>query len=319
MKTKNVYIVVFAVLALFFAGCDVFSNNVAVTGVSLDTTSLSLDVGGSRILTPNVEPANATNRFVSWSSSNPAIAAVSAAGVVTALAEGTATITVTTRDGGRTANVNVTVNPAAIAVTGVSLPASINLIVGEALTLTPTITPSNATNQNLSWSSSNSGIAAVSADGLVTAVAAGTAAITVSTADGGKTASSNVTVGLTPLQKAINWANEDARRWACSWCCSNAGIKHPFRGNFTGFNYSVDEMIRGSTTFIQFVENALTKAWNTTYQHNPSVWNAAKWKEVINGAFTRQVGVDDTGTPIWYPYPHNHNFCDLVELPLIIS
>ena len=109
MKTKSVFIALLAILALVFAGCDTFSNNVAVTRVTLNTTTISLNVGGTQMLTPNVEPENATNRFVTWTSSNPEIATVSAAGLVTGIAAGTATITVTTRDGGKTAAADVTV------------------------------------------------------------------------------------------------------------------------------------------------------------------------------------------------------------------
>ena len=169
-------------------------GNIAVTGVSLNRTSTSILVGATETLFANVEPANATNQNVNWSSSNPAIATVSTGGLVTAVAAGTATITVTTADGGRTASANVTASATAVAVTGVSIPASISLNVGATQTLTPTITPSNATNQNVNWSSSNSSIATVSAWGLVTGVAAGTATITVTTADGGRTANTNVTV-----------------------------------------------------------------------------------------------------------------------------
>ena len=170
------------------------SGNVDVTGVSLNRSATTILVGETETLFANVEPSNATNRYVNWSSSNTAIATVTSGGVVRGVAAGTARITVTTVDGGRTASANVTVSATAIAVTGVSLPASISLNVGGTQTLTPTITPSTATNQNVSWSSSNSGVATVSAGGLVTAVAAGTATITVTTADGGRTASANVTV-----------------------------------------------------------------------------------------------------------------------------
>ena len=85
-------------------------QTVAVTGVSLNPTSLTLTVGNSETLTATVSPDNATNKTVTWSTSDANIATVSD-GKVTAVAEGTAKVTVTTTDGGKTATCNVTVNP----------------------------------------------------------------------------------------------------------------------------------------------------------------------------------------------------------------
>lgn len=85
--------------------------------------------------------------------------------------------------------------PAEVSVTGVSLSqTSANLKVDEAVTLTATVQPDNATNKNVTWTSSDENVATVDADGLVTAVGEGTATITVTTEDGGKTASCAVTV-----------------------------------------------------------------------------------------------------------------------------
>ncbi len=87
------------------------SETVAVTGVTLDKTTASLAVGGTETLTPTVAPSDATNKNVTWTSSDPAVATV-ANGVVTAVAAGTATITVTTADGSKTAECAVTVTDA---------------------------------------------------------------------------------------------------------------------------------------------------------------------------------------------------------------
>ena len=84
-------------------------GNVAVTGVTLNQTSLSLSVGGSATLVATVSPSNATNKNVEWDSSNAGVASVNSNGKVTAVGAGQATITVTTLDGGRTATCSVTV------------------------------------------------------------------------------------------------------------------------------------------------------------------------------------------------------------------
>ena len=170
----------------------VVTSPIAVTGVSLNKSSTSIDADNSEYLYATITPSNATNQNVTWTSSNDYAATVSASGLVTAVAVGTATITVKTQDGDKTASCAVTVN--AIPVSGVSLKSSTSLEVGGTETLYATITPANATNQNVTWNSSDTGVATVSANGLVTAVAAGTATITVTTADGNKTAACTVTV-----------------------------------------------------------------------------------------------------------------------------
>lgn len=175
------------------ATCDVTVNPVAVTGVSLDKTSGTLEVGRTETLTATVTPSNATHPEVTWSSDDEAVATV-ADGVVTAVAEGTATITVTTTDGGFTDTYDVSVIP--VAVTGVSLDkSSAGMIVsGDSLTLIATVLPDDAANKNVSWTSSNPSVADVDASGTVTALAEGTATITVTTEDGSKTATCEITV-----------------------------------------------------------------------------------------------------------------------------
>jgi uncharacterized protein YjdB len=177
-----------------------------VTGVSLNTSSQSLTVGQTFQLTATLSPTNATNKAVTWSSSNTAIAEVDASGLVTAKAAGAATITVTTTDGGKTATCAVTVTNTTVGVTGVSLDASSqSLTVGQTFQLTETVSPTNATNKAVTWSSSNGSVASVSSSGLVTANAAGTATITVTTADGGKTATCVITVASATNVQSITF------------------------------------------------------------------------------------------------------------------
>jgi uncharacterized protein YjdB len=182
------------------------STIVSVTGVTLDKTSATLSVGGTLILTPTIAPSTATNKMVTWSSSNTGVATV-VNGVVKAVGSGTAVITVTTSDGGRTATCNVTVSGSVVYVTGVTLDkTSLSMNTGTQQTLTATVSPSNATNKNVTWTSSNSSVASV-ASGVVTANAAGTAVITVTTVDGAKTATCTVTVtnsGATSISEGFD-------------------------------------------------------------------------------------------------------------------
>ena len=121
--------------ATFYDGTYV----VPVTGVSLDESSITLDVGGNQTLTATVTPEDATNKKVRWSSDNEAVATVSEDGVVTAVAGGTAVITATTHDGLFTATCTVTVNApdAAPTITTDTLPDG---KVGEAYSQTLTAT-----------------------------------------------------------------------------------------------------------------------------------------------------------------------------------
>ena len=177
------------------ATCEVTVNSKVypVTGVTLDKTSATLTEGDELTLTATVNPDNATNKNVTWTSSNGTVASVSN-GKVTALKAGKATITVKTDDGGKTATCEVTVNAKVYPVTGVTLDkTSATLTEGDEITLTATVNPDNATNKNVTWSSSNSSVASVS-NGKVTALKAGKATITVKTDDGGKTATCEVII-----------------------------------------------------------------------------------------------------------------------------
>ena len=173
------------------------ATSVSVTGVTLNKTSTELTVGQSETLTAAVEPSNATNKNVTWSSSAESVATVED-GKVTAVGAGEATITVTTEDGGFTDTCEVTVNAAPVPVTGVTLSQTQESLYSNrtpnTLTLTATVAPDNATNKAVTWSTSNSTVATVDANGLITAVAPGTAAITVTTTDGSFTATCTVTV-----------------------------------------------------------------------------------------------------------------------------
>ena len=109
---------------------------------------------------------------------------------------GTKTVTISYTEGGvtKTTTYDITVSAVVVPVTGVTLnKTSTSIEEGSSETLTATVLPSNATNKNVTWSTSNSGVATVN-NGTVTAVKAGTATITVTTEDGSKAATCNVTV-----------------------------------------------------------------------------------------------------------------------------
>jgi uncharacterized protein YjdB len=170
------------------------TGSVPLTGISLDKSTLDLAPNGTAVLTVIYDPADTTEKDVTWSSSDPAIATVSD-GTVSAVALGTATITATsTADSTITATCAVTVRDP-VPLTGISLDRpTLNLAVGGTTTLVVIYNPGNTTQKGVTWSSGNTSVATVS-DGTVTAVAVGTATITAtSTADSTKKAECTVTV-----------------------------------------------------------------------------------------------------------------------------
>ena len=160
-----------------------------VTELTLNKTSVTLFAGESEILAASVFPMDAR---IQWSSTSPAVASVDQNGKVTGLDNGTAIITVASADGTKTATCMVTV---IVPVTGVSLDrSSAEIIKGESITLTATVSPSNATDKNVIWTSSDPSVATVSQSGVITAVKAGSTTVVATTSDGGKTAACEIVV-----------------------------------------------------------------------------------------------------------------------------
>lgn len=170
-------------------------KSVAVTEVRLDKTATTLFEGDTEELMATVMPENATDKGIEWKSDNESVATVSQTGLVTALKDGSATITVITNDGGLKATCDVTVNKKIIPVSEIELnKIELTLDEGEEENLAVAVTPENATDKSVVWESGNESAATVSQEGLVTAVGEGKATITVITNDGGFSASCEVTV-----------------------------------------------------------------------------------------------------------------------------
>ena len=169
--------------------CKVTVKNVEPSGITLNTTSSNIFIGDTLTLVPTISPSNATNKTVTWSSSDNSVATVNN-GVVHGIKAGTATITAKTSNG-KVSTCSVTVKN--VEASGVSLNVTSNTIyVGSTLTLVATISPGNVTEKTITWSSSNTSIATVS-NGTVKGIKAGSATITAKTSNG-KTATCNVTV-----------------------------------------------------------------------------------------------------------------------------
>ena len=181
----------------------VTSSTVAASGISLDKPALSLVVGDTEVLTAAVMPADATDKTVTWTSSDTAVATVEN-GIVTAKKAGTAVVIATTSNG-KTASCTVTVSVPTVDDTGVTLnKTELSLSVGGSATLTATVTPANATVKTVTWRSSDALVITVK-NGVVTAVGVGTATVTVTTSNG-KTATCTVTVKEKVIPSGLNFA-----------------------------------------------------------------------------------------------------------------
>lgn len=165
---------------------------VAVTGVSISSASITVPKGEKRTVTAVIKPSNAANTDLIWSSSNESVATVNGSGVITGKTKGTATITVETEDGGFKDTCTVEVVQL---VTAISLEStSISLDAGKTKTLVATVSPSSASNKNVTWKSSDTSVVKISSKGVVTAVKAGSAVITVASKDGNVSTTCRVTV-----------------------------------------------------------------------------------------------------------------------------
>ncbi len=175
-----------------------------VTSINLNKSTINLKVGDQETLNATVTPNDADDKTVTWSSDTTSVATVDQTGKVTAVAKGTATITVTTVDGNKTATCAVTVAEEDLDVEYVPLDSiklsssSLSLKVGETNSIQLTLTPPDADIETVSWKSSKESVATVDNTGKITAVGEGTAIITVTVTDkSGNTKTATVSVTVT--------------------------------------------------------------------------------------------------------------------------
>ena len=216
---------------------------VRVTEITLDESEVILQIEETAVLNITVLPTNAANTAIIWSSSDITIATVDPSGLVTAVSEGNAIITATSEDGGFTATSNVTVT-VPVTITEISIdPEEVILQIEETIALSIIVTPEEAAGPNVNWSSSDTSIATVDENGVVTAIAIGSVVITAATDDANHMATSMVTVApptlvtgivVNPTELAMNIGNmavltvsispDDATNTQVNWLSSDEGI-----------------------------------------------------------------------------------------------
>lgn len=240
--------------------------SVAVTGVTLDKTSVTLAPKDSITLKATVQPDNATNQDLTWSSNREDVATVSSKGVVTAVAEGTTTITVKTKESGYSATCNVTV--AKSTVTGLTIdPAGPEILpVGKTRTLVAKATYSNGTTStvDVTWSRTNANIADVSSEGVVTAVAEGSSEIIGTykyTDKDNKAAFISATYKVT-VSKTATTSKDDVLALSATTVNTNAGL-------------FVESAVKAPAVTVKNGTTDVTEAYNITY-----LWTDASKKEL---------------------------------------
>ncbi len=263
---------------------------VPVTGVTLNKFATGLLVGTSEYLLATVLPTNATNQNVYWISNNPSIVTVDQDGKITGITPGWTTVQVFTQEGNCYATCSVEVSTVPIPVTEITL----NYInwsahVGDApLQLIATITPTNATNQQITWYSTNASVASV-LNGWVTFLSEGTADIVVITQDGNKTATCRIVVG-TPQQYTIT---PTAGAYGAISPNTPVQVNHGSNYTFTFVpqpGYEVD-LVTVDGTSVNFSNNQYTFT-NVTLNHTIHV----TFKDLPPGYYTINVSPND---PSW--------------------
>ena len=217
---------------------------VAVTSITLDKTSLSMQVGDTETLTATIKPEDATDKTIVWTSSDEAVVSVSN-GKITALKSGKATITAKSGTCSADCVVTISVNTESITLDKTTL----SLAVGETATLIATVKPDDATDKTVTWSSSDESVTKVD-NGKVTAIKSGKATVTAKC--GGKTAEcvvtvtvpvSSITLDKTTLSLAIGESAtliatvkpDDATDKNVAWYSSDESIAKVDNGKVTAF------------------------------------------------------------------------------------
>lgn len=178
---------------------------IAAEGITLSQTEASMVEGDRISLTATVSPDTTTDKTVTWSSSDEAVASV-ADGLVTAIAPGNAVITARTSNG-LEASCNISVyqkEPEIIFATSITLDKEyIDAEEGTSIQLKATVLPDDTSNKTVTWSSSNEKVATVDQDGLVTIVKSGSAVVTASTTDGSDLSAICIVTGLSGIDALI--------------------------------------------------------------------------------------------------------------------
>lgn len=293
------------------AKCSVTVNPTKVSGITLNPTSKTVTKGETFEITATVEPSDADNKTLVWESNDQGKATVDN-GNVTTKAAGSVIITAKAQDGSNiSSSCNVTINPKKVS--GITIdPTSKTIDKGSTFKITPTVEPSDADNKNVTWESDHPEVASVD-DGTVTGVAAGSATITVTAADGsGQKATCNVTVNPKKVTKvtmsestktvtkgdtfklSVTITPDDADNKAVTWDSSEkdkATVDQ--EGNVT-------TLAAGSTNITATAKDGSNQVGTCALTINPK-----KVTEIVVDPSTKSIAQDETFTPSVTVTPNN--------------
>lgn len=236
-------------------------DTIALKTIEFDEPNITIKEKDSAILNINFIPSNATNKKVTWKSSNPNIVTIDSSGKITAIKPGTATITVVSNEGGFVATCRITVEEISKTVTNISInKEELNLVAGKSEQLNITIEPDYAENKNIIWKSLDENIAKVE-DGLVTGLSSGVVEIKAVSEDSNQEAICKVTVTTPPL-KSINFEETEYTLYIGDNFQLNY-IKEPIYASlinpvWTSSNKSVATVIDGNITAFSIGETTIT-------------------------------------------------------------
>ncbi|WP_075601965.1 Ig-like domain-containing protein [Saccharicrinis aurantiacus] len=298
---------------------------IPVSDVNLVTGSLSLSAGSTSSLTANVLPTSASNKGLVWSTSNALVASVSQTGVVSAITTGDAIITVSSADDESISDQcsvsvsNNVINPTSITLSETTL----DLSVGNSITLEAIITPNNATDKTVSWKSSDTSVATVDALGKVNAIAEGSAIITATTNTGNKSVTCDITVNNVPIVSEFIIQAEDFVQTGGTYNDaeyggpgygvnkSNIGINYVNSNDWAEYNLNVQTAGTYKITYyistpsdaaqIQFyIDDSLISTDNVSNNNNWDSYNALQASsEVVLPVGSHVVKILASGTSLW--------------------
>ncbi|HTN19736.1 MAG TPA: DUF4979 domain-containing protein [Pelobium sp.] len=328
----------FSFLTFALVSCEdsmveqIATKRILVSQLQIKTTpELPLLVGKDSLLNFTASPDAPTNGELIWKSDNEAVATVTQDGKISAVSVGTAVVSVSSTDGGaRSASVTVKVIDHIDFISDITLGVSSHEIFeGETLTVTPTITPANATYKTLKWTSSNPAIAKVSENGVVTGISKGNVVITASATDGsGKSKSANITVkevipvtdiSITTVASetlaigetfpvSYNLVPSNATVQSLIWTSNNAAVATVSdAGVVTGIadGQATISVTAKNNSSIKSSITVVVEAGkiNDTFNGTSTVWKTATSGSsfvLANGLFNATMAVQSAGPPIKY-------------------
>lgn len=182
-----------------------------ISNLDFSNTFSTIYIGDSKTVNTTISPSYATNKTLKWVSSNSNVATVSSRGIVKGISEGSCTITATTKDGTNISkSLKINVKKHSVPISKITM-SNKTIDEGQTISVSPTISPENANNKNLTYTSSNNSIATVSSNGVITAVSKGTCIIYATAKDGSNTRGKCIVVVNRPVTKvtlnahSINW------------------------------------------------------------------------------------------------------------------